>query len=146
MEAIAFELAKTLFAGITAAAAAVQAWQRLRDAKAAAREFDRAFGASRASREAATAATELVAIIPQDVIRELEARADGCWTSYRKVLGGEYLPDEIDHATESVQSCVCRELSRIEKLTGSIPSRWRDQWRQYECITRVVRKPSPVLT
>jgi hypothetical protein len=136
MDVLAFEFARTLFAGISAAAAAVQVWQRRRDTRAARDAFDTSYERTLVSQEAAAAATELVAIIPLEVIRELEGRADNCWKGYRNVLGGDFLPDEIDRATDSVQACVCRELRRIERLNGSIPSRWTDQWRKYECATR----------
>jgi len=135
-QSTAFELAKTLFAGISAAGTAVQTWLRLRDPARAAAEFDTTFDRSFASSETAAAASELVAIIPPEVIKELEARADKCWTGYRKVLGGDFLPDEVDHATASVQGCVCRELRRIKDLNGTIPSRWEGQWQKYDCATR----------
>jgi hypothetical protein len=135
VEVLAFEVARTFFAGISAAAAAIQVWQRRRDAKAATETFDTTYERTRTSREAADAASELLSIIPEEVIRDLEGRADQCWRSYRNVLGGDYLPDEIDHATDSVQACVCRELRRIVKLNGSVPHRWGDQWRHYNCAT-----------
>lgn len=133
---IAFELAKALFAGISAASAAVQAWYRHRDARRAAATFDETYDSALASPEAAAAAEELIAVIPEQVIKDLEARADNCWTGYRRVLGGDYLPNEIDHATDAVQGCVCRELWRINKLNGSIPTRWKGQWERYDCATR----------
>jgi hypothetical protein len=132
----ALELARTFFAGISAAAAAVQVWYRYRDAKEAAATFDGTYHDTLASPEATDAAKELVAIIPEDVIKDLETRADHCWTGYRKVLGGDFLPDEIDQATEAVQSCVCRELRRINRLSGLIPDRWKGQWQQYNCAAR----------
>jgi hypothetical protein len=132
----AFEIAKTLFAGISAAAAAVQAWYRYRDAKLAAATFDTTYQQTLVSPETAAAADELAAIIPQEVIKDLEGRADQCWTGYRNVLGGDYLPDEVDKATESVQGCVCRELGRLYKLNASIPPRWQGQWKQYRCAER----------
>ncbi|HSS79315.1 MAG TPA: hypothetical protein VLV54_21520 [Thermoanaerobaculia bacterium] len=133
---IAFELAKALFAGISAAAAAVQVWYKSRDSKEAAATFDAVHDKVLASPETAAAAEQLVAIIPEEVIEDLETRADNCWTGYRRVLGGDFLPDEIDHATDAVQGCVCRELGRISKLNGSIPSRWKGQWERYSCATR----------
>ena len=133
---IAFELAKALFAGISAAAAAVQAWYRHRDAEQAASTFDSVHALALAAPDTAAAAEQLLTVIPEAVIKDLEARADRCWTGYRRVLGGDYLPDEVDRATDAVQGCVCRELWRINKLNGSIPSRWKGQWEQYDCATR----------
>lgn len=131
-----FELANTLFAGINAVAAAVQVWVTYRDHYKAAEAFDVTFKRTLDSPEARAAAKELVAIIPEEVINDLEVRADKCWTGYRKVLGGNYLPDEVDEATDSVQACVCRELKRIHKLNGTIPPRWQGQWDRFECWER----------
>lgn len=56
-----------------------------------------------------------------------------CWTGYRQVLGGNYLPTEVDAATDAVQRCVCRELNRIKQLNGNITERWKGQWEQFQC-------------
>jgi hypothetical protein len=133
--ALGFDLASTLFAGISAVAAAVEAWISYRDRNRAARAFDLVYRDTLSSPEAADAAKELESIIPEEVIKDLESRADGCWTGYRKVLGGPYLPDEVDKATVSVQACVCRELGRIYELNGSIPPRWQGQWDRYKCAS-----------
>jgi hypothetical protein len=129
----ALEIAKTLFAGISAAAAAIGVWQKSRDSKRAAKSFDQTFTTVRESPSAHSAAQELVQIIPHEVISALEARADSCWTGYPAVLGGDYLPNEVDQATTAVQACVCRELRRIYELNGQIPYRWKDQWDRYKC-------------
>lgn len=133
---MALELALALFAGISAVADAIHIWQSTRDKPRAARAFDETYEKTLHAPESQKAAEQLVAIIPTDVIKELEERADSCWTSYRKVLGGEYLPDEVDNATASVQACVCRELQRINKLNGRIPNRWNGQWEQFKCAER----------
>src|SRR5205807_1549104 len=97
--ASALELAKMLFAGISAAAAAINVWQKSRDSKQAAKSFDKTLTTVRESPSARLAAQELVHIIPHEVLSDLEGRADLCWTGYRAVLGGDYLPAEIDRAT-----------------------------------------------
>ena len=102
-----FEIARVLFAGMSAVATAAQAWRKHREAKLAAAAFDTTYHKTLASPEATAAAEELAAIIPADVIKDLEARAEQCWTGYRDVLGGDYLPNEVDKATGSVQ---CRAL------------------------------------
>ncbi len=130
---LGFDLANALFAGISAVASAVQAWIAYRDRHKAAEVFDQTYAAMLQSKEAHAAAEELAAIIPEDVIKDLEKRADTCWTGYRAVLGGDFLPNEIDSATISVQACVCRELGRIYTLSGEIPSRWLGQWKRFEC-------------
>jgi hypothetical protein len=137
MDPLTLEIAKTLFAGISAVSAAIQVWFASRDKPAAAATFDKVYATTLASPEAGAAAAELVAIIPDDVIRDLEKRADTCWTGFRKVLDDkQYLPDEIDNATDAVQACVCRELGRLHKLNGSIPERWVPQWERYDCDSR----------
>lgn len=138
---MAFDLALALFAGISAAAEAIQAWLALRDKRKAASVFDETYEKTLQATDSKKAAEQLVAIIPTEVIQDLEERARSCWTGYRKVLGGEYLPDEVDKATDSVRACVCRELGRIHKLNGSIPDRWMPQWNQYKCVERI--RPAP---
>ena len=75
-------------------------------------------------------------VAPPEIVGVLEGRAEKCWTSYRAVLTGEFLPEEIDNATSAVQACVCRELNRIVKINGSVPDRWRPQYDKYECVKR----------
>jgi hypothetical protein len=140
--ASALEIAKALFAGISAAAAAIQVWYKSREKAGAAREFDQVYKKTLESPQAAVAATELVAIIPEEIIRQLETRARACWTGFRKVLDPrEFLPDEVDNATEAVQACVCRELGRILKLNGEIPKEWLPQWQRYDCKGRNKARP-----
>ena len=128
------EVAVLLFAGISAVMASIQVWQRTRDSSAAAQEFDREFNRAQYAPETLAAAEELLSIAPTEVIEDLENRADECWVGYRKVLGGDYLPEEIDKASDSVKHCVCRELWRIHKINGGrIPFRWKKQWDAYAC-------------
>jgi hypothetical protein len=129
------EIAKLLFSGISAASAAIGVWQRERDRKAAAKAFDEALEEQRVSNESTLAGQELAALLPPDILRQLEGRAEACWNKYRKVLGDdkEFLPDEIDNATEAVKACICRELKRIRSLNGNIPDRWKKHWKQYAC-------------
>lgn len=131
-----FELARLFFAGISAVSAAIHIWKETRDRRKAAVAFDETFTAIQSSSASRLAAEELITIIPPGVIGDLEGRADQCWSSYRKVLGGEYLPEEVDKATDAVQACVCRELNRIDRLGGKIPPRWHPQWKQFDCASR----------
>ena len=117
--------------------AAINVWINTRDRSAAAAEFDKTLDQVRYSVVSDEAARDILSIIPGDVVVDLEARADQCWTGYRQVLGGGYLPTEVDSATISVQACVCRELSRIFVLSGTIPGRWHAQWDRYECRNHV---------
>ena len=132
----ALEIAKTLFAGISAASAAIGTWRSSRNKQKAAAVFDATLAQVRESSVAKEAAEELVAIMPLEVIEDIEARADKCWTYYREVLRGNYLPGQVDAATASVPMCVCAELRRIKELNGEIPERWRGQWNQYRCDDR----------
>jgi hypothetical protein len=127
------EIARSFFSGVSAVAAAIKIWEFSRDKKKAAQAFDATYESTLTSNESAVAAKQLIAIIPPEVIQDLEKRADRCWTGYRLVLGGDYLPDEVDAATDSVQGCVCREIGRIKKLNGCIPERWQDQWERFDC-------------
>jgi hypothetical protein len=129
----ALEIAKTLFAGISAGGAAIDLWQRNRDKQKAAEAFDQTYTATRDSKQGEAAARDLADVIPPEVLTDLEARADLCWTGYRTVLGGKYLPDEVDRATDAVKACVCRELWRIHALNGTIPDLWKPQWHLYDC-------------
>ena len=128
------EVAALLFAGISAVMASIQVWRKSRDSSAAAQEFDREFDRAKDAPETLAAAEELLSIAPREVIEDLEERADECWNGYRKVLSGDYLPNEIDKASDSVKACVCRELWRIHKINGGkIPDRWEKQWDAYDC-------------
>lgn len=137
-ENLFLEIAKLFFSGISATAAAIGVWQKTRDSKKSAAVFDDVFDEVKESDVAEEAAVQLVKKIPGEVIKDLEARADLCWTNYRNVLGGEYLPAEIDQATAAVQACVCRELTRIKVLNGDIPERWMAQWEIYSCAGRML--------
>ena len=138
---MSFELANVLFSGISAVASAIQVWEFTQDKVKAGLAFDDTYKKTLASPESHEAAKQLVAIIPPDVIKDLEGRADTCWTGYRKVLGGDYLPDEVEKATDSVKGCVCRELRRIDDLNGSIPDRWKGQWNRFKCVERAKGAP-----
>lgn len=128
------EIAALLFAGVSAAAAAMEIWKKTRDQVAAAKMFDATIETMRADPDTMKAAKELTGIAPPEIIKSLERRADKCWTAYRDVLGGQYLPGEVDDATNAVQACVCRELRRVHSLNaGKIPKRWKGQWKAYAC-------------
>ena len=46
----------------------------------------------------------------------------------------DYLPGEIDDATEALKKCVCRELHRLQEVNGNIPHGiLRNYWNQYRC-------------
>jgi hypothetical protein len=131
---LTLEIAKTLFAGISAASAAVQAWFKSKEQRTAAATFRHTYQSVLTSPEAHAAAQELVLIMPAEALAKLEKRAASCWTRYDEVLNDdEFLPGEIDKASVAVQACVCRELNRIRVLNGMIPPRWEPQWALYDC-------------
>jgi len=130
------ELAKLLFSGVSAVSAAINIWKSTRNRQAAAQTFDATFAEVQRSPAATAAAQQLMQVAPPEIVGVLEGRAEKCWTGYRDVLIGEFLPEEIDNATAAVQACVCRELNRIVKINGFIPDRWRPQYDQYGCSKR----------
>ena len=129
----AFEAARLLFSGISAVGAAIGIWRGRRNQEEASKAFDEALAKTRDSAEAEQAAAELVNVMPEDVLKMMESRAELCWVGYKTVVDGKFLPDEIDRATDAVRACVCRELRRIYKLNGQIPPRWIPQWEKYGC-------------
>jgi hypothetical protein len=138
------EWASLLFAGISAALSAIQVWQASRNKEAAAKQFDETFNKAKGAPETHKAAEQLLTIAPPEVIKQLEGRAESCWTNYRTVLGGPYLPAEVDNATDAVKACVCRELVRIHDINGrEIPERWRGQWEAYACAAAGVVRAYP---
>jgi hypothetical protein len=134
---IVLVLARSLFSGVCAVAAGVAAWRATRSPAEAAVLFDKTMEHLKTSQDANLAAVQLSQLVPFEVIHSLELRAAKCWTGYRQVLDGNYLPQAIDEATESVQACVCQELGRIYALSGHMPDRWAAQWDLYKCKARL---------
>lgn len=128
------EIARVFFTGISALATSIGVWQKSRDGKKAAKVFDESYTKIRNSSESRLAAQELIGLMPKDILESLERRAEHCWSGYKGVLEGGFLPNEVDEATESVKACICRELRRIKKLNGYLPVKWNEHWNYYECI------------
>lgn len=63
------------------------------------------------------------------------SRVKRCFDKYAMVLkDNDYLPGEIDDATEALKKCVCRELHRLQEVNGNIPHGiLRNYWNQYRC-------------
>ena len=80
-------------------------------------------------------AAQQLLLIPQDLLDTFSSRVQRCFDNYKKVLDDEaYLPGEIDDATNALKRCVCRELSRLNSVNGSIPfGPMRNWWEQYQC-------------
>ena len=78
---------------------------------------------------------QIMELVPVTIIESIERRVRRCWDRYEEILNSDrFLPGEIDEATEAVIKCICRELKRLLRLNGEIPSgimrRW---WNEYSC-------------
>lgn len=83
-------------------------------------------------------ASRLSFLIPEDIIRNILERLEKCWERYSNILKDDknYLPEEIDNATDAVIACICRELQRFYKLNKSIPAGiLREYWEKYACLS-----------
>jgi type I restriction enzyme, R subunit len=80
----------------------------------------------------------LLSVVPEDILRSFQERTEKCWSRYSHVLGSaEYLPDEVDEATQAVIACVCRELNRLFEVNKSIPEgTLKKYWETYSCFTK----------
>ena len=120
--------AVTFIAGVSGVLQAVQAWYASRSHAEARSAFDRAFSLARSSPEVAEEASAISRVVPQKVFDDLAERAQRCWTKYEEVLNGDYLPAEVDEATEAVKQCICRELRRLISLGEPLPRGKLAQW------------------
>jgi hypothetical protein len=107
--------------GVSAVLQAIQTWLQFRDSKRASSEFQSRYRTSLADPEIVQQANVLDSIVPAEVMQTMLARARKCWKRYSEVLEGNFLPSEVDDATEAVKQCICRELKRIKDLNGVIP-------------------------
>jgi len=127
-------IAELITATISAGMQAIDLWLTLRDrnkAKTALLQIP----FIQYTPENVAEAQNLINLIPQELLEALCARIQKCFDNYGMVLNDEqYLPQQIDSATEAVKKCVCRELNRIYSLNGSIPDGiLRRYWSQYKC-------------
>lgn len=78
---------------------------------------------------------KLKSLIPQSTLSKMTDRVNKCFINYEDVLNDDqYLPNEIDQATNAVIACICRELRRIEKLNGGMPTTtFQEYWEKYQC-------------
>lgn len=123
--------ATTLISGVSATLQAIQTWVAYRDSKQAAEAFETELKSAHERPEIQAEIKALSDAVPPVVINTLVERAEGCWTKYHDMLKapeGSWLPADLDSATDAVKACVCRELNRIRKLKGSLPSGKLSQW------------------
>ena len=80
--------------------------------------------------------TILKSLIPERTLNLMTERVNVCFKRYDEVLDDDssYLPAEIDKATDAVIACICRELRRIMKLNGELPTdTLKAYWEKYNC-------------
>jgi len=116
---------------------AIQLWHELRERTKVA-DLIKTVEIAKISTETVEEAQTLQILIPRDILNALADRVNQCWSKYKKIIeSSDYLPQEIDEATEALKKCICRELRRIYELNKEIPSgilkRW---WDAYECYTK----------
>ncbi len=126
----------TFIAGVAAVMQAIQTWVAVRDSRAAANRFSSTMRAEQTNPQVVREGEILESLIPGAVLDKMIERVNTCWKRYERVLNDEeYLPSEIDDATEAVKRCICRELSRIYDLNGDVPEgKLQQYWIQY-CAT-----------
>jgi len=128
--------AEIVIAGIAAALQAVQTWISFRDRARAARVFDETFAQRRDSPSTREQAETLITLVPPEVLSTMERRTRSCWEKYHAVLKDEkeFLPEEVDNATEALKRCICRELNRIRKLNRDVlPEGDLSNWWSFYC-------------
>ena len=76
----------------------------------------------------------LLSFVPESLISTMTDRVHTCYKRYEMVLDDDqYLPAEIDSATDALIKCVCRELNRIVKINGGLPNTLNEHWEKYHC-------------
>src|SRR5688500_5817157 len=96
-----------LISGVSALLKAIDTWVGYRDSRRAAEAFRREQQAAEESIQVAQEARSLADIVPIDVLNVMTSRAERCWSRYREVLDGSFLPAEVDEATSAVKACIC---------------------------------------
>ena len=122
-----------IISGFSATLQAIQTWLQFRDSRRALGMFRDRFESGPQLASIRNQARYLSTIIPQPVLDTLGDRVRRCWDKYQDVLGGDFLPGEIDEATVQVKRCLCRELKRIAELNGGRipPGDLTDWWVTY---------------
>lgn len=123
-----------IIAAISATMEAIELWRKFRNKEGAKHAISRV-ELLRESEQVQEEARNLQTLVRPDILESLETRVQTCMDRYKKVIDSEeYLPEEIDEATDALLRCVCRELKRIMKVNGSLPvGVLQDYWRQYQC-------------
>src|SRR5690349_14317425 len=109
---------------VAAAFEAITAWLNYRDKRRTREAAGRAYVDAPSTPTYQDEVGRLVNVVPPDVLATMANRVDNCWKRYHVVIADdtEYLPGEIDNATEAVKKCICRELARVQALNGFVPA------------------------
>lgn len=124
-----------IIAAISASMQAVDLWRSFRNKSTAKEALEQTENLQKLP-SIQKEATQLGMLIRPDILESLERRIETCQDRYKKVLDAEkdYLPEEVDKATDALLQCICRELRRIEKINGEIPKGvLQDYWNKYNC-------------
>lgn len=124
-----------IIAAITATMDAIELWRKFRNKEGAQKAISQV-ESLRETEHIQEEARKLKVLIRPDILDTMENRVQTCMDRYKKILESDedYLPEEIDKATDALLSCVCRELKRIQKVNGSLPDGiLQDYWKQYRC-------------
>ncbi len=124
-----------IIAAITATMDAIELWRKFRNKEGAQKAISQV-ESLRETEHIQEEARKLKVLIRPDILETMENRVQTCMDRYKKILESDedYLPEEIDKATDALLSCVCRELKRIQKVNGSLPDGiLQDYWKQYRC-------------
>ena len=120
---------------VAAAFEAVAAWLKFRDRQVARQSAATAYNEAPSSPVYESETRTLVDLVPAAVLATMSRRVNDCWTKYSEVLADDtqYLPRELDNATEAVKRCICRELDRIHRLNGFVPAGILERWWNAYC-------------
>ena len=126
-----------VISGISAFLQATQTWITYKDSSRAAEAFRLEIQNAPRRLEIINDAKQIADIVPNKVLEALWERSRKCWDNYLEMLeapDGEYTPKELDDATSATNRCVCRELKRVIKITGSLPpGKMQEAWNTAGC-------------
>lgn len=131
-----------LISAVSAVADVIQLWYKFKDRRKVMENYEEKI-TQPIKAEFIKEAQVLQNLIPQDLLDVMNQRIQNCLTRYKKVMLSDidYLPIEMDNATEAVRKCVCRELNRILKVNGFIPKGELSRfWDTYKCPTIILEK------
>lgn len=123
-----------LVAIVSAVMRGVETWNSIRDRRRAAREASKTFDESLISNEVILEGQHLANLVPEPILMEMIKDVNDCWQRYLEIYQSkrDYLPQELDDASEAVMKCICRVLRRMYSLNRRIPpGRLTRYWDEY---------------